>query len=105
VLKPKRTTKYARWKAKDKRTWIDYIRWLSEQPCVICGSWPVEIAHGATGHMGRNQASSSCLLVPWHHREGPESAHKLGRNFSHHGLNRDELIAKMHEQFGVKSAA
>jgi hypothetical protein len=44
-------------------------------------------------------------LCAKHHREGPESHHKLGKKFwEYHGLDRDALIKQLNEEYERKAA-
>ena len=95
-----------------------YLKWLHTLPCVVCVAlsgqdcehrtthiWqntPTEAAHigirGLSQKCPDREAIPLCSTV--HHREGPESAHKLGKAFwSHHGLDPKKLIADLNERF------
>ena len=111
--------------ATKKRTGKDpaYLEWLHSLPCLVC--WligvagrdvsnfpddgmgcraqmtPTEAAH--TGPHGMSQKSDDRTAIPlceWHHREGPESIHKLGVKFwQYHAISRQSLLDRLHEMF------
>lgn len=75
---------------------FDYLGWLKEQPCAICGRIPSDAAHVGPRPYGQkcpdHQAIPLCHDI--HHQEGPASHHVLGRRFwEHHKLDKLELIA------------
>jgi hypothetical protein len=109
-----------------------YLKWIRTQPCVACVAfasrlsdsqleqfvasckyrrvqqWPTEAAHVGERGLGQlcpaREAIPLCSIV--HHREGPESHHKLGKRFwSHHGLDRDTIIQELNERYERECAA
>lgn len=64
-------------------------------------------------HVGARGASQKCpdreaipLCGIEHHREGPESAHKLQKRFwEHHGINKRRIIAAIVRQYEIERAA
>lgn len=111
----------------------DYKDWIRRLPCVVCWGFPggyqpagschvywkyenengnvsqrssTECAH--VGSRGLRQKCSDRETIPLcgfeHHREGKESAHKLGKLFwEHHGIDRDVLIAALNEAYEAVS--
>ncbi len=70
---------------------------------VACSQAVTEVAH--VGDRGLGQRCPDREAIPLgvpHHRTGKDAHHVLGKNFwSHHGLDRDEVIAtlqKLYEQ-------
>ncbi len=102
-----------------KRTGRDpaYLEWIRTLPCVCCiFPWKMyesgvaysnvqksasEAAH--TGERGLSQKAPDREAIPlckWHHTEGPESHHRLGKAFwAKWWIDRNELIRKMNEEF------
>jgi hypothetical protein len=93
---------------------VDYMLWIKSLPCSVesCDTG----LRSEAAHVGDRAGFRKCSdfeTIPlcgagldkygkWrtddHHREGKESVHKLGRTFwEHHGLNRDELIARLNK--------
>lgn len=106
-----------------------YLAWLHELPCVVCvgtAAFSRLIAGTHTygdvariherqrsiseaAHVGNRGLSQKCPdreaipLCKQHHTEGPEAQHKLGKEFwKHHGLDRDEIIAKLNAQYDAQ---
>jgi hypothetical protein len=96
-----RRTKPRRGRVRDPK----FLRWLHQgHACIVpgCQNTDIEAAHiGARGFGTKcddREAAPMCGIE--HHREGPESHHKLGRNFwSHHGIDRDETIARLNREY------
>ena len=111
-----------------------YLAWLHTLPCVCCESLrlflieagnlpenipaqsnPTEAAH--VGDRGKSQKCPDRQAIPLcghdprtqsrandHHREGPTSAHKLGKGFWRFwGINREELIATLNSKYGMET--
>jgi hypothetical protein len=66
------------------------------------------VTHGATeaAYVGKRGLSQKCPdreaipLCKWHHTEGPESPHRLGKRFwSVWGIDRDELVRQLQERY------
>lgn len=55
----------------------DWMGRVAQLPCVICGSWPVEIHHVICGRFGQAKASDFDVipLCPCCHRIGPLAIH------------------------------
>jgi hypothetical protein len=77
---------------------LQYWAWIRKQPCAVCGTrrW-IEAAH--VGMRGLRQKSDHWEVIPLcstgHHREGPESHHKLQKIFwGFHGIDRYAAIRK-----------
>ena len=85
------STKYSR-----RKRYPEYMAWIAEQPCCICGAWPVEVAH--VGARGMSQKCSDLETLPLcvaHHREGIESQHVLGKKFwAYHEIESADQIMK-----------
>lgn len=102
-----------------------YLRWIRTLRCYLCARSdaqmidafkrmglpflqrePTEAAH--VGQRGIGQKCSDRETIPLcahHHRTGPHSHHRLGKNFwEHHGLNRDELIRELHQVYERRAA-
>lgn len=108
MIRSRRTSKYAREQARDRKAASAYYRWISEQPCVVCGARPVTVAHVGERAFGRKCHYSQTLPICVEHHlweGGPESQHRLGKRFwEFHGLDRDALIAEHQARYvlGVK---
>src|SRR5579863_5736732 len=113
----KRRSKPRRGRVIDKA----YKEWISNLPCLICylksfirwlngedgirwdgeQRYRTEVAH--IGIRGLSQKSNDRDTMPacaWHHQEGPESLHKLGKKFwNHHGLDREKVIADLNIKY------
>lgn len=95
-----------------------YLAWIRTLPCVVClmvvakSSWheihAFMFQRTATeaAHVGERGLSQKCPdretlpLCRWHHTEGPESHHRLGKRFwTVWGLDRDALIAELNGRF------
>ena len=79
--------------------YLDFIRSL---PCVCCFNHRgIESAHvGERGLSQRCPDREAIPLCKWHHTEGPESHHRLGKRFwAKWNLNRDELIAQLQSRY------
>jgi hypothetical protein len=96
----------------------EYVEWIKTLPCVACflklWGWEqllsmaepgiiMSEAHHAGDHpYARRAADRTCIPLCGfeHHREGPDSAHKLGKRFwAHHGIDRDALIRELNERY------
>lgn len=101
-----------------------YRNWIKALPCAVPGCvrnnleeargfggrvdirWSEVEAHHAGDHgYAQRPPDRTCIpLCVRHHREGPESAHVLGKKFwQHHGLDRDALIAELNARYDVRS--
>jgi hypothetical protein len=84
---------------------LRYWDWIRTQPCAICGTRRrIEAAH--VGHRGLRQKCNGWEVIPLcalgHHREGPESQHKLQKRFwGFHGVDRGEIIGKYQRLYGL----
>jgi hypothetical protein len=62
---------------------------------------PSEAAH--VGDRGLSQKCPDRQAIPlckWHHTEGPESHHRLGKQFwATWGIDRDALLAQLQERY------
>jgi len=88
----------------------EYLAWIRTLGCVVCarvnGSVTViEAAHtNALGARGIGQKASDFSAVPLcsgHHREYPDSYHRLSeKEFSHkHGLDLNEIALRLQDRF------
>lgn len=108
----------------------DYLAFIRDLPCLMClasaeavrasqfelnfAGWlgrsrvqatPTEAAH--VGDRGLSQKCPDRETIPLcaqHHREGKDSAHRLGRNFwKHWGLDRDTLIEVLQQKYTAQA--
>jgi hypothetical protein len=88
----------------------DYLAWIRTLPCVVClrvsgGATVVEAAHtNALGPRGVGQKTSDFSAIPLcsgHHRENPDSYHRLGeqRFAPQHGIDLEGLVQALQSQF------
>src|ERR1039458_829658 len=88
----------------------EYLAWIRTLGCVVCsrasrGATVVEAAHtNALGPRGIGQKTSDFSAIPLcsgHHRENPNSYHRLGEpGFSHkHGIDLKELVLRLQSRF------
>lgn len=110
-----------------------YLRWIRSLLCVVCfrSSWMEMIQRGEVWRMGREYncytrhdhgteaahvgdrgLSQKCPdletlpLCRWHHTEGPESHHRLGKRFWQvWGLDRDALVKELQARYSRERAA
>lgn len=107
-----------------RRSWLKRIRrqkpldpailqfwcFIANQPCCVCQKLGIrqrsrtEIAH--VGQRGLSQKCSGWEVLPLcairHHREGPESHHRLGKRFwEHHELDRYAIIGWYRRLYGL----
>lgn len=108
----------------------DYLKWVRSLLCCVChldlyaawvkdswkDSWIKPLAGERefirateAAHVGARGLSQKCSdretipLCALHHREGPESHHKLGKRFwAHHGIDRDALIKRLQEAYDAQ---
>lgn len=120
-------TKTARKKPKRKAADVDenYKAWIRTLPCICCVGWTRFEAHvmdmrsaapfahvrqasrTEAAHVGDHAAyrlASDRTCIPLcaieHHREGPDSHHKLSRKFwAAHGLDRNTVIAFLNQHY------
>jgi hypothetical protein len=109
-----------------------YLEWIAHLPCAVCfaaiyraaysGEFPMrhlpyqsdvlgvmQMSHTEAAHVGDHAAyrrASDRTAIPLcgvaHHREGPESHHKLtapGAFWKRHGLDRGALITALNAEF------
>jgi hypothetical protein len=60
---------------KTEREWMSKV---AQMPCVVCGSWPVQVHHAGTGAGGRRD-HMKVLPVCFDHHQGKNGIHTLGR--------------------------
>lgn len=88
----------------------EYLAWIRTLGCVVCsrmsGDWTViEAAHtNALGRRGMSQKTSDFSAIPLcsgHHRENPDSYHRLGeKGFeTAHQIHLSELIATLNSSY------
>jgi hypothetical protein len=88
----------------------DYLAWIRTLGCVICstvsgGVTAIEAAHtNALGARGMGQKTTDFSAIPLcsgHHREYPDSYHRLGeQGFSRaHGIDLQELVLLLQGRF------
>lgn len=85
-----------------------YLAWIRRQTCVCCHNRKyVEAAHVGARGLGQKCSDREALpLCSWHHVQGPESHHVLGKNFfEHFGLDRQALISKYNQRYEHEKAA
>jgi len=86
-----------------------YLRFVRTQICCVpgCRNWITEAAHvGARGLGQRCSDREAIALCQKHHRTGKHSQHTLGKNFwSHHGLDKDAIVADLNRRFERERAA
>jgi len=99
-----------------------YRKWIRWQECVVCAKLRglgvrLEFRHPVLGvvecaHVGDHGKGQKCSdletlsLCAWHHRIAPDSHHVLGARFwSHHRLNRQELIDQFQKDFYADEGA
>jgi hypothetical protein len=77
------------------------MAWIASLRCVVCGAWPVEVAHVGARAYGQKCSDRETLpLCPSCHREGPQALHKLGRRFwETHGLDSTELVGQFNAAY------
>jgi hypothetical protein len=84
----------------------DYLDWIRTLSCVVCsrvasGHTVIEAAHtNALGPRGMSQKASDFSAIPLcsaHHRENPDSYHRLGeKDFQHaHHIHLNDLVAAL----------
>jgi len=88
----------------------EYLAWIRTLGCVVCarvsgGATVIEAAHtNALGSRGMSQKTSDFSAIPLcsgHHRESPDSYHRLGEQaFSYkHGIDLKVLALRLQRQF------
>jgi hypothetical protein len=88
----------------------DYLAWIRMLPCAVCskvsgGATMIEAAHtNVLGPRGLGQKTTDFSAIPLcsgHHRENPDSYHRLGETgFSHkHGIDLKELVLRLRSRF------
>lgn len=78
-----------------------HLAWVAEQPCIACGSWPVEVHHCRhnLGMGQRRRHSEAVPLCPMCHRLGPVSRHGQGaKEFRETHGNDRELLRRFCDQ-------
>ena len=91
-----------------------YLAWIRTLGCVVCSrvsgrATVAEAAHtNALGPRGMSQKSSDFSAVPLcsgHHREDPDSYHRLGeQEFSRkHGIDLQEIVLRLQRRFWRQS--
>jgi hypothetical protein len=87
--------------------------WIRSLPCCLCHVYELkqksrtEAAH--TGPRGLSNKADDRGAIPLcgilHHREGPESHHKLGKRFfEHHRIDREVLVGELNRQYELRKA-
>lgn len=79
-----------------------YLKWIRSLPCFLCATeFHVEAAHIGIRAFGRKCPDrETAPLCRWCHRTGPNSLHKIGKQFwSLYGFDRTELIRNFNEQY------
>lgn len=51
---------------------------VAQLPCIICGSWPVNVHHAETGGGGRKD-DMKVLPLCYNHHQGRDGIHTIGR--------------------------
>src|ERR1039458_5666112 len=94
----------------------EYLAWIRMLPCTVCmrlsgGATVIEAAHtNVLGPRGLGQKTSDFSAIPLcsaHHRENPDSYHRLGENgFSHkHGIDLKEFVLRLQSRFWQRDAS
>jgi hypothetical protein len=80
-----------------------YLDWVRSLGCLICDR-PSEAHHAGEHGFGRKAPDRTAIPLCWeHHREGKDSAHRIGKRFwEHHGLDRDRIITGLNEKYDIK---
>lgn len=89
-----------------------YLEWIRSLPCVICSRGGrrqqsrTDAHHAGPRGLGQKVADEQAIPLCHHehHVFGPESAHKLGRNFGpHHRLHIPRLIAWLQAEYSRRT--
>jgi hypothetical protein len=91
----------------------EYLAWIRTLACVVCsrmscGATVIEAAHThALGRRGMGQETSDFSAIPLctaHHRENPDSYHRLGeQKFAHqHGIGLKNLVLALQIRFSQR---
>ena len=70
-----------------------YLKWVRQQPCLVCGLAPSDAHHAGRRYMGRKPPDDTCVpLCRFHHME----YHSRGRHWwiSHHGFDPNDKISE-----------
>jgi hypothetical protein len=96
-IRKRRPGKPRRGRERDK----NYMAWIAEQPCIVCESEYVEVAHvGERGFSQKCHDRETLPICAQHHRIGRDAQHNLGKGFySHHGLDKQRLIAEHQQRY------
>lgn len=84
----------------------NYLRWLTTQPCAVCGAMGTDPAHVGERGMGEKCPDREAIpLCPRHHRrQFPQSHHSLGKGFwLFHELDKAEQIKKYNDLYDSPS--
>lgn len=84
----------------------EYLNFIRSLPCAVC-PYGTQASKTESAHIGERGMSEKCpdteaipLCGIAHHREGPESQHRLGKRFwDIHSLDREKLIAMYNALF------
>lgn len=85
-----------------------YKAWIRKQPCICCGTRRyVEAAHVGTRGLGMKCSDYETIpLCSWHHVQGPEAHHVLGKRFFEYWkIDRFKLIAGFNRRFEKETKA
>jgi hypothetical protein len=87
---------------KNRKMDKEYLAYIHTLPCAVSGTGiryacrgRITAHHAGTrGLMQKADDRTAIPLCEWHHQEGPDAIHKLGKKFwKHHGLDKDLLIS------------
>ena len=112
-LRPKRRAPLRKKRIRSRRgpdRHPDYLAWIRTLRCVVCarlsgGFTVIEAAHtNALGPRGLGQKASDFSAVPLcagHHRDYPDSYHRLGEPefVQKHGLDLKKLVLRLRSRF------
>src|SRR6266404_1255448 len=81
---------------------LEYMGWIKTLPCAVCGRqaseyFAIEAAHCGPRVLSQKTDDRNCIpLCVQHHRDGPDSAHVLQRQFEpRHSLDIRALIVRL----------
>lgn len=76
----------------------EHLEKVAQQPCMVCGAWPVQVHHIETG-MGRKKDHLRVISLCYRHHQGEDGLHTIGRKAWVQRYGREvDLMAKMLER-------
>ncbi len=94
----KRRSKPRRGRVVDKA----YLAFIAEQPCIVCGGWPVTVHHHRTLGSPKDDTRTLPLCDPHHMIQwGPESIEAMGKaKFQEsHGVDLEAEITRLQQLY------